>query len=711
MLLNVTNEIMGRGGGGSHLKGDSRNPSTHQNITNGNSSQVNINNNHHKNATPSFLRGDKVSASVRIRSKKHEALLNGGAAQGQNVCKKRNRHSGDFSFFNHSSSTKNVNVVASKSISNNLGDVIEGDRSSSETESQGAKDGGGDWAYITFPNGVPTVREIKTNGGVASGAGGVSNIIQRPDVTNVTNGMCQAQPIKVVTRNVPGMSIPFNNCQQEISMNSPSSLYSDIQEVQSNSADRQFPPVSNSAKLKASTPFSLSNQGNNMSILDPFSRQFRCMNPSSKRMSADFSQFGRVVFNGNSNINPYIQSPNREQSPFLIQQPSRIVNENGVVLRNKPKNFMFNNNVRYSRIVEEQITGGQLKNQPPPPQYVTKVTLGQPTIASASTSSSSSITTSSQPFQMQRPNVLFRRKSEQPSPAGTAALLAGAAKRCSGEFDFVRNNRRNAGPDFTHYGFINSNPIFRETSVSQPVTPSEPPISSANGFSSMIYQSVPEQQEFAPIRVQVRSDSSPPQIRSENTNGTSTFGSTKSSRSSSSHAGGNGTPSSRRRSSASSHHQQQISPLAETALNGENHSEYVGKTKYDEQPNSQPANSKSSQIQQQQSYGVLNIDIVPNYPLNNQDCVNSSSVEPVKLRQPRQTGLGRRAVTQIHIQQKKKDSYNSAVWKSQENLVQVSFNKLCIFTYVNNRNSPSKSKLIYMTNNLTQSCVYFQSYS
>ena len=667
MLVNVTNGIMGRGGGGSHLKGgDSRNPSTHPNITNGNSSDVNMNNNHHKNATPSFLRGDKVSASVRIRSKKHEALLNGGAAQGQNVCKKRNRHSGDFSFFNHSSSTKNVNVVASKSISNNLGDVIDGDRSSSETESQGAKDGGGDWAYITFPNGVPTVREIKTNGGMANGGGGVSNIIQRPDVTNVANGMCQSQPIKVVTRNVPGVSMPFNNCQQEISMNSPSSCYSDIQEVQSNSADRQDPPVSNSAKLKASIPFSLSNKGNNVSIVDPFSRQFRCINSSSKRMSADFSQFGRVVFNGN--INPYIQSPNREQSPFQIQQPTRFVNENGVVLRNKPKNFMFNNNVRYSRIVEEQITGGQLKNQPPPPQYVTKVTLGQPPIPSVSTSSCS-MTTSSQPLQMQRPNVLFRRKSEQPAPAGTAALLAGAAKRCSGEFDFARNNRRNAGPDFTHYGFINSN--FRETSISQPVTPSEPPMASSNGFSSMIYQSVPEQQEFAPIRVQVRSDSSPPQMRSENTNGTSTFGSSKSSRSSSSHTG---TPSSRRRTSASSHHQQQISSVGGTALSGENHSEYIGNTKYDEQTNSHTANSKSSQPQQQQQYGVLNIDIVPNSS-NNQDCTNSSSVAPVKLRQPRQTGLGRRAVTQIHIQQKKKDSYNSAVWKSQENLVQVSFQK------------------------------------
>ena len=132
MLVNVTNEIMGRGGGGSHLTGDSRNQSPHQKLVNGSStSHISLNNNNHK-STPSFLRGDKASASVRIRSKKHENLINGGSQQGQNVCKKRNRHSGDFSFFNHKSSSKNVNIVASKLSNTSLGDVIDGDRSSSE---------------------------------------------------------------------------------------------------------------------------------------------------------------------------------------------------------------------------------------------------------------------------------------------------------------------------------------------------------------------------------------------------------------------------------------------------------------------------------------------------------------------------------------------------------------------------------------------------
>ena len=262
---------------------------------------------------------------------------------------------------------------------------------------------------------------------------------------------------------------------------------------------------------------------------------------------------------------------------------------------------------------------------------------------------------------MQRPNVLFRRKSEQPQPAGTAALLAGAAKRCSGEFDFVRNNRRNAGPDFTHYGFVNCNPMFRESSVSQPVTPSEPPSAVANGFSSMIYQPVPEQQEYAPVRVQVRSDSSPPQIRSENRSdvgGTSTFGSSKSSRSSSSHTGGSCTPSSRRRSSASNH-QHQISPLAAVTSNNDNASDYVGLVSYEEHANSPMVKAKTSK----QQYEVLNIDIVPSSTTEAASAITPTT-GGVKLRQPRQTGLGRRAVTQIHIQQKKKDSYNSAVCKS-----------------------------------------------
>ena len=91
--------------------------------------------------------------------------------------------------------------------------------------------------------------------------------------------------------------------------------------------------------------------------LDPFSRQFKQhmnvnnnISVNTKRMSADLSQLGRHNFmNGgnSSNINPYIQSPSpREQSPFQIQPQQnnqdhtgqRIINENGVVLRNKNRN-------------------------------------------------------------------------------------------------------------------------------------------------------------------------------------------------------------------------------------------------------------------------------------------------------------------------------------------------------------------------------------
>lgn len=46
---------------------------------------------------------------------------------------------------------------------------------------------------------------------------------------------------------------------------------------------------------------------------------------------------------------------------------------------------------------------------------------------------------------------------------------------------------------------------------------------------------------------------------------------------------------------------------------------------------------------------------------------------PVQMRkQRRPVGLGRRAATQIEIEQRKKNSYNAAMYKSQENLVKVS---------------------------------------
>lgn len=91
-----------------------------------------------------FTRGDKASVSVRLRSKKV-------VSEAANA-KKRNRHSGDFSFFKHNHPAVHQNTA----INNGF-----------EDETDGKKEGG-DWAYITFQNGVPTVQDIKTNVGPVS---------------------------------------------------------------------------------------------------------------------------------------------------------------------------------------------------------------------------------------------------------------------------------------------------------------------------------------------------------------------------------------------------------------------------------------------------------------------------------------------------------------------------------------------------------------
>ena len=444
-----------------------------------------------------FLRGEKSSVSVRVRNKKQEALN-----AGQNPCKKRNRHSGDFSFFNHKL-TASPTEAKEKATAN-------------ESADEKSSDGGGDWAYITFPNGVPTVQDIKTNGPVPNGITG------------------QAHPVKVVTRDVPGVQLPLSLQGPPMTASQqPASLYG----IPSGSPiqSQRFPP-------KVSTP-----TGNpTLDQINASFRQQQLMAAKGKRMSADLSQFTRALV------------PNgirRDQSPFGTRpKGGQGIGGDGsiVVMRNKANRQPFHNGVRHSRIVEEQLTGVHLRNpQHPSPRgspapYVTKVNVFQP------------------PQQQQRPNMLFRRKSEQPN---SIALMSGAAKRCSGEFDFMKNGNRKSG-DISK---------LIDGSISQPGTPSGGPgdlHSLQQQFSSMIYQ-----EEGAPVRVQVRSTDSP--SRQDNNTG----------------------------SSAST-------------------------------PSRRGSDQKS-----------------PESPA-------------VVLRQPRQTGLGRRAVTQIQIQQKK-NSYVSAVCKSQENLAKV----------------------------------------
>ena len=85
-----------------------------------------------------FTRGQPASVSVRLRNKKNPT----------HEVKKRNRHSGDFSFFKHGNNQNNQITEPA--------DEVDG------------KKEGGDWAYITFQNGVPTVQDIKTNVGPVS---------------------------------------------------------------------------------------------------------------------------------------------------------------------------------------------------------------------------------------------------------------------------------------------------------------------------------------------------------------------------------------------------------------------------------------------------------------------------------------------------------------------------------------------------------------
>ena len=127
-----------------------------------------------------FNRGDKASVSVRLRSKKTVAESSG--------VKKRNRHSGDFSFFKHQNSNNAHN-------SNNHED---------ETD----KKDGGDWAYITFQNGVPTVQDIKTNVGPVSAKEPVGVIV------NAANPV--ARPVKM-TNHMPALWQPQNQQNKRVS--------------------------------------------------------------------------------------------------------------------------------------------------------------------------------------------------------------------------------------------------------------------------------------------------------------------------------------------------------------------------------------------------------------------------------------------------------------------------------------------------------------
>ena len=279
--------------------------------TGDNNTGSNNNNNSNNNNRAGFVRGDKASASVRLRTKKSE-----GSAAAGNGGKKRNRHSGDFSFFSSKSEQTNSSVSPTRG-----GDVKKG----------------GDWAYITFPNGVPTVQDIKTNVGPVSQREAVLPIVPPVPMRGPPNPTAAA------------MLIPGSR------------------------ASVHLPPGMLSRRMGSTADF--------VSLDNP---------------SPDF-------------------------------RPRPMVPGAGVVMRQRqqqplPPPHLYRN----SCYVEPPISTSA-------PKHVTQVTV--------STSASSSPNVTARP--LSTANVIFRRK--QPSPGNGVGLHSSAvAKRCSGEFDFVRHHHRSS---------------------------------------------------------------------------------------------------------------------------------------------------------------------------------------------------------------------------------------------------------------------------
>jgi len=123
-------------------------------------------------SSANFARGERATVSVRLRKKKTEV--------GRRLAQAA-RHSGDFSFFQHNNA--HSGAMASANVADSP-DANGGD--------------GGDWAYITFPNGVPTVQDIRTN----------AERMEAVAASACPTGPAAATPVKVVTREVPGVILP-----------------------------------------------------------------------------------------------------------------------------------------------------------------------------------------------------------------------------------------------------------------------------------------------------------------------------------------------------------------------------------------------------------------------------------------------------------------------------------------------------------------------
>ena len=212
-----------------------------------------------------FARGDRASASVRLRSKSRKG--NGGEADGGRAADRGrllSRHSGDFGHFNAASKME-------------LAPPPQGGHGGHPTDD--------DWAYITYPNGVPTVQEV------------------RELAASDASEMPKRTPVKVVTREVPGISLAGLKLSADVGGNgatdSPTSTAS------SSSSKNRFRNGRNSnspAAAAASTVAAKNSEDNvrfrrRLSEQPPNAAAASMASASSKRCSGEF-QFVRTAKNG-----------------------------------------------------------------------------------------------------------------------------------------------------------------------------------------------------------------------------------------------------------------------------------------------------------------------------------------------------------------------------------------------------------------------------
>jgi len=159
-----------------------------------------------------FARGERATSSVKLR----------GRRDNPEAGRKINRHSGDFSLF---SSRKEAEPQTSR---NEHMEDVGHEKSDSD---------GDDWDYITFPNGVPSIQEVKTS------------------INHVERERNSQTPLKVTMREVPVMTQVnqrSNNTSKNITSASIVNLNSDDQYMRNFARSGDFSHfIANSEQMRS----------------------------------------------------------------------------------------------------------------------------------------------------------------------------------------------------------------------------------------------------------------------------------------------------------------------------------------------------------------------------------------------------------------------------------------------------------------------------